>query len=270
MIKGRGEREIMKKLRRTAAVILAMVMVFSMAACGKKQDPKEVFNAMVEKNASLTSMDTTSNMVMTMKQGEETLDMTMEIAMKVSGMDGEGLKYLAETTTSVAGESMDISMFYTDGYYYMDMLGQKMKYPMDLDTILKTVKQSSQSTMITSDMMKEITLEQDGDNTVISYTADPEKAKAYTDSLMGQMGSLTGGEDAVPTIKALSGTYTVNKDGYYTDAAIKADMDLTVQGETVSVTLDMTMKMNNPGQEVTVELPDTADYVEIQAPAAQQ
>lgn len=31
-------------------------------------------------------------------------------------------------------------MFYTDGYYYMDMMGQKMKYAMDMDKLMEQAK----------------------------------------------------------------------------------------------------------------------------------
>ena len=40
----------MKKMIKTAAVIMSTIMVFSMTACAKKADPKEVFDAAVKKN----------------------------------------------------------------------------------------------------------------------------------------------------------------------------------------------------------------------------
>lgn len=71
----------MKKMIKTAAVIMSTIMVFSMTACAKKADPKEVFDAAVKKNSELTSLDMDTTMKMTMTQGEETMDITVDMNM---------------------------------------------------------------------------------------------------------------------------------------------------------------------------------------------
>ena len=43
-------------------VIMSTIMVFSMTACAKKADPKEVFDAKVKKNSELTSLDMDTTM----------------------------------------------------------------------------------------------------------------------------------------------------------------------------------------------------------------
>lgn len=77
----------MKKMIKTAAVIMSTIMVFSMTACAKKADPKEVFDAAVKKNSELTSLDMDTTMKMTMTQGEETMDITVDMNMKMSNMN---------------------------------------------------------------------------------------------------------------------------------------------------------------------------------------
>ena len=45
-------------------------------------------------------------------------------------------------------------------------------------------------------------------------------------------------------------------------------VDMAMEGESISMVLDLTGKVNNPGQDVTVELPDTEGYTEVEMPAA--
>lgn len=259
----------MKKMMRTAAVILSAIMVFSMTACAKKQDPAEVFDAAVKKNSELTSMDMDTTMTMTMTQGEESMDVSVDMNMKVVNLNEDTIEYLAETKTSLMGQSMDATIFYKDGYYYMESMGQKVKYPMNLSELMESVKQSTESTNLQSEQMKEITMTQEGDNTILTFTADPEKMNTYLSEVMGSMSGIGAMEGMEMTFKDASGTYTVNKDGYYTDMTMKMAVDMTVQDETLSMDMDIVGKINNPGQEVTVEIPDTEGYTEIEIPAAE-
>lgn len=260
----------MKKFIRTAALVMSTVMVFSMTACAKKEDPKAVYDAAVKKNAELTSMDMDTTMKMTMTQGEQTMDVTVDMNMKMSNLNQDTMSYLAETKTSTMGQSMDATIFYTDGYYYMDGINQKIKYPMDLTEIMKSVKESTETTSLTSDQIKDISMKKEGENTLLTFTGDPEKMNSYIDDVMGSMTGMGAGMEGVEmSIKEVSGTYTINKDGYYTDMTMKMSVDMTNDGETISMDLDMTGKVNNPGQDVTFELPSTEGFTEMEMPAAQ-
>lgn len=259
----------MKKMIRTAAVILSTMMVFSMTACAKKADPKEVFDTAVKKNSELTSMDMDTTMKMTMTQGEENIDVTVDMKMKMSDVSKDTMQYLAETKTSLMGQTLDATIFYKDGYYYMDSMGQKIKYPMDLTALMESVKQSTESTNLQSDQLKDLTMAKEGDNTILTFTADPDKMNEYLTDVMGSMSGMGAMGDTQMSFKEASGTYTVNKDGYYTDMTMKMTVDMDLQGEAVTMVMDLTGKVNNPGQEVTVELPDTEGYTEVEMPAAQ-
>lgn len=254
----------MKKMVKAAAILMSAVMMLSMAACAKKADPKEVFDTAVQKNAELTDMDMDTTMSMKMTQGEESVDMSMQMKAKMKNINTEQMQYLAESTTSVAGQSMDINMFYTDGYYYMDMQGQKIKYAMDLNELMESVKQSTESTNLTSDQMKELTMKEDGDNKILTFTADAEKMDTYVKEVMSSMGGQAAGlEDLEMTFKEASGEYTVNKDGYYTAMKMKMSIDMKMAGETVSLDMDIDATVNNPGQAVELTLPAMEDYEEI-------
>lgn len=259
----------MKKWARTAAAVLSAVMMFSVTACGNKvQDPREAMDAAVEKNAGLDSMDMDMNMKMHMSQGGQNLDISMDMNMKMADINKDTMRYLGDTKTSMAGQSVEMTIFYTDGYYYMDVMGQKIKYPMDLTQLMETVKKSTQSSTLTSEQMTDVTLKEEGDNTILTFTADPEKMNTYLKDAMGSMsGAGIGTENMEMTIREASGSYTVNKEGYYTDMILKMSFDMTVQGQTVAADIEMTGSVNDPGQPVDVELPSTDGYTEVD-PAA--
>lgn len=254
----------MKKLMKTAAVVMSAVMMLSMAACAKKADPKEVFDVAVKKNAEMTDMDMDSTMTMKMTQGEQSMDISMKMNAKMNNINTEKMQYLATTTSTAAGQSMEANIFYTDGYYYIDTQGQKIKYAMDLNELMESVKQSTESTNLASDEMKEITMKEDGDNKILTFTADPEKMDTYVQDMMSAMsGQAAGLEGLEMTFKEASGEYTVNKDGYYTAMKMKIIIEMTMDGETVTMDMDIDSTINNPGQAVEITLPDTADYTEI-------
>ena len=161
-----------------------------------------------------------------------------------------------------------MTMYYEGGYYYMETMGQKIKYAMDLNQLMEQVKQSTEGANMESSYMKEIKAKKDGDNQILTFTADAEKMDSYVQDIMGSMsGAIAGAEDVAYKIKSASGEAVVNKDGYFSSMNIKMSMDMTVQGETVGVEMDTDAIYHNPGQAVTLTAPDLEGYQEID-PAA--
>ncbi len=156
-------------------------------------------------------------------------------------------------------------MYYENGYYYMDSMGQKVKYAMDLDAMMKQVKQSTEGASVNSSYLKEITAKKDGNNQVLTFTVDAEKMDAYVQDMMGQLG--TNMEGVTYTIKEASGEATVNKDGYFTNSKVKMSLEMNTQGETIAMVMDTDSTYNNPGQTVEVTAPDLEGYTEIDASA---
>ena len=64
-------------------------------------------------------------------------------------------------------------------------------------------------------------------------------------------------------IKTVEGDLTLNKEGYYTNMKMTMDMDMTMQGETIGLKMEMTAEVHDPGKTVEVTLPDTEGYQEI-------
>lgn len=260
-------------MKKVLALVLSAAMALSLTACGgssKPKDPKEVYSAAVKKNAELKSMDMSSKMNMKITMGEQTLDMDMDMNILMEQVNTDKMKYYAETKTASDGESMDMTIFYTDGYYYMDVMGQKIKAPMDLEKMMEQVEENSVGGEIDVEWMKEIGLKEDGDNQIITFTADPAKMDSFMKEYMSTLGAADGMEDMEMTIKDVTGEYVINKEGYYTAVKMTMDVDVSAQGETMNMVMDMDATINNPGKEVTVTLPSTDGYTEVSPDVLQQ
>lgn len=247
-------------MKKVVSIVLTAVMALSLAGCSKP-DPREIYDAASKKSGELTDVDMTYEADMKMIQGEDTLDMTMSMAMKMTGINSDSLRYFAEGTTSTMGQDIPMSMYYEDGWYYIDTMGQKFKYAMDMETMMEQIKQSMGNANMSSEYLTDITAEKDGDNQILTFTADASKLDSYVQDVMGMMG--TGMEGVSYAINEMSGEAVVNKEGYFSSSKILMKMDMTAEGETVAMEMDVDVVYQNPGQSVTVDSPDLEGYTEI-------
>lgn len=252
-------------MKKCLMLFLTLATVLSLAACKGEKDPKVLYDEASKKTSELASMDVTSVVNMQMTQGENTTDIKMDLDMKMADINTENMRYLAQGTTSLMGQSIEILMYYENGYYYMDSMGQKVKYAMDLNSMMDQIKQSTEGASVNSSYLKEITAKKDGNNQILTFTVDAEKMDAYVQDLMGQLG--TNMEGVTYTIKEASGEATVNKDGYFTNSKIKMSLEMNAQDQTVAMVMDTDSTYNNPGQTVEVTAPDLEGYTEIDAGA---
>lgn len=243
---------------------ICCIGLLAAAGCSQNQeepDPQELYQAAVEKNAKLTDLDMTMGTKMTMEQAGETVDIDMNVDMLMSGYNTSDLQYQMETTTALLGQNIEMTAFYADGYYYMETAGQKFKYPYDLDQIKEQVE-NSQTNMVSSEAMTELTAEKEGENTRLTFTGDPEKMTEYTKELLS--GMQTGTETTDFTIEKAGGSYLINPDGYYIESNVDMDMVMNISGSEISVNTQVTSTVNNPGEKVEITLPeDLSSYTEV-------
>ncbi|MDO5417654.1 MAG: hypothetical protein Q4F29_10675 [Lachnospiraceae bacterium] len=255
-------------MKRILAILLSMMMLAaSLSGCSRK-DPREIYDEAVKKNAELTELEASTVTDMKISQGEEIMNMKTTMDMKMKGVNTEQLTYTAEGTTEVLGQTMDMSMYYADGYYYMETMGQKIKYPMDLQQMIQQIQQSTGGMAADSSYLSEIEAEKDGDSRILKYTLDGEKMDAYMQDVLKSV-NMPGLEEAGISyqFQSASGESVVNKEGYYTSTKMKLVMDMTAQGETIRLDMDSDIVYHNPGQAVEITVPDLEGYTEID-PAA--
>lgn len=253
-------------MKRFLTLMLCGIMACSMAACGKKQTPQEIYDAAQKKNSELTSMDMTANSTVNMKQQGLDMTQTVKSDIKIDNLNTEKMRYLMTGTTSIAGQFLDMTIFYVDGYYYMETAGQKIKVAMDMAGITKQIQQNTSISQFSSADLQELTATSSGKNQVLTYKIDPAKVSDLMDSVYETMGidkSISGDMK----INEMSGEATVNDKGFYTAMKSYMKLDMTVQGETINMEVTMDSVINNPGQAVEVTLPSTEGFEEMDASA---
>ena len=257
-----------KKIKKLFAVAMSTLLAVSVSGCTQKT-PQQIYEAAIEKNQSLKDQDISMQMSMGMDLGEESgsVNITMDVDNKITGNQTDDIKYLMEGKMEMLGMEIPITAFYTDGYYYTETLGQKIKYAMDLEDIAKQA--SSIEKLPQSEYLSEITAEKDGTDTHLTFTMDGERLSDFVKELLKDSalsGLMNGVEETPFEIQGVSGDMTVGKDGYYHDMNMTIQMQMQVdEGSTVQMVIDLACQVNNPGQAVEITLPDTADYQDMSA-----
>lgn len=261
-------------MKKILSVLLSVMLVLAMVGCGggeekekekdKPKDAKVLLEEATEKMKDIESMDFSILMDMDMEMAGESIAMQMEMGVQVQDQGKETMKMAMPMTMKMPsqGVTMDMNMYYTEGYYYMDMLGTKMKMPMNVAEMMEGMEDGTSATDISTDGMMELEMEEKDDSYVISFVGDTEKMLEYSKSVMESMQSMSGVEGTDVTLDSIKGTITLDKDGYIKEQVIDMNMSMTVEGEVVATTVATTITYNSIGENVEVELPDLSEYQE--------
>lgn len=176
---------------------------------------------------------------------------------------------LAEDMGMAAGESQfksNINYYYADGYYYMEMDGQKLKMPLSFEEVMGQVDQMGATASVEPiSMLKDITATKSGTTTTYTLTY----AGGAMNSLVGTALSMvpteaTGGATAPDmTMGDLTASFEV-RSGHMSAMTMKMDMAMTVENKPVSMNMEIKVGDVKTGDSVTVKLPDDLDtYAEV-------
>lgn len=254
-------------MKRLMTALLAAVMTVTMAGTAlAAEDPVALLERVTQKANELDSMDCDLGVhaVMVMQDPEMDLDLSLNLDMmmnmKMDQIKSGNLRYKADMAMEFLGQTEYATVFYKDGYYYMDSNGEKIKYPMDLNSMIASVEQTTAAADLAPSLMKSLSVREEGENRVLSYVADPAKMNAYVqDALKPLLGSM----DVGMIIREVKGEYVINKDDYYTSMNMYMVMDMSSYGETLRIIMLLEGNLNNPGQPVNLELPSTDGYSDL-------
>lgn len=254
-------------MKRLMTALLAAVMTVTMAGTAlAAEDPAALLERVTQKANELDSMDCDLGVhaVMVMQDPEMDLDLSLNLDMmmnmKMDQIKSGNLRYKADMAMEFLGQTEYATVFYKDGYYYMDSNGEKIKYPMDLNSMIASVEQTTAAADLAPSLMKSLSVREEGENRVLSYVADPAKMNAYVqDALKPLLGSM----DVGMIIREVKGEYVIYKDDYYTSMNMYMVMDMSSYGETLRIIMLLEGNFNNPGQPVNLELPSTDGYSDL-------
>ena len=262
----RQEETGMKKLA-TALVSAAAIMTMSTTAFAA-ENPAEVFDRVMEKNNAIQSVDIQSGVhsVIVAKDvlpdGQMKVDMAMHAQMDMQ--DTADIKYLAQVASSILGQDSYSQIFYTDGYYYVDANGVKVKYPMPLEQIVSSVQSGITTSNMESSYMRGISLREVNGRRVLAYEANTKKLnKSVKDALGAVMNTLGADLDLDMGIQEMKGAYVLDDNDYITYMTNYIVYNMEVLDQPMTCITLMETEVQNPGEPVSVTIPSTDGYEDL-------
>ncbi|MDD3338938.1 MAG: hypothetical protein PHS82_08815 [Lachnospiraceae bacterium] len=249
------------KKKMVAAIMCITLGITSLAGCGKA-DPKESLGAMLEKDYD--NMDMELSVRMNMDVAGEQMTLPADIKTKFVHANSKDMRMEGQISMELQGEKLDIGMYYADGYYYMDMAGVKIKYPMDIIDLEEKLGDSFRIQNVSANMLDEVTLEENGDTQIFSFKA---KTDSETNELLTDILTLVydhGDRDVDYEYSDIQGGATA-KDGELQQIDMSFSLSVTIDGKETKSTAETVTKINATGDSVTVTAPNPDEYTEVSA-----
>lgn len=238
----------------------------------EQQAAKDVLEAAMTKTNETDSYHVTGTMNMEMTVQGQKLSMQMPMDVQYEGLTSGNPKFIMTTSMEMNGQAMPMTFFYTDGYYYMDVAGQKMKMAMDLNAAIEQAKGMTgiNVTDSTAAMSNFNLVENNGIRTVY-YTYDASALNEVIQTAMAaQMDIMnSAGMNMDLQVTKCVGEASVNGAGYLVNERLSMDfaMDMSYEQESEQMAFHIFVGIDyqNPGQPVSITLPSTEGFTEISA-----
>lgn len=255
------------KIKKLAALFLSLTLLLcATTACTKKRSAKDVMQSSLKKSSNLKSSSfsgTASYNIETGKKGSQSnVNIKMNFDTKLQTVDKTNLKMSMDSTINMLGQSIDMKMYYADGYYYMNTNGTKQKMKMDIASLQKQLQSTTGQTSFPIKYYKDLKLSEKDGNTVIKYSINQDGLNKYVADITSQMTTVTGNSNSIK-ISSLTGTKTLNDKDIPVAESIKMVMESN-DTQVGKITIKMDLTYHDPGKSVTVTLPDDLNsYQEI-------
>lgn len=265
----------MKLMKRVVAVVLTAALFSPMTAyAAQSSEAMDLYRKVYEKSKTTTDINAFYDFDVKMTgpssggEGTEQVQMRMEMNAKLSNLaDPANMRYMtyARMTVPEMGE-MTYSTYYFNNYCYMDLMGQKVKYPMNLSQIMEQATAASSAFEVNEELIKDMNMWAEGENRVLGYTIDDSRLNEYLQRILGSSGLNELVEGMNLKVHSLSGEYVVNPDLDIIKMRLKMAIDMEVDGQVYTISMNGDVGIADPGQPVDVPLPNPAEYTEIVSP----
>ena len=236
----------------------------------------ENYDAYVEAAAAMneeTKMDVSADVAATVDiDGQQVMTLSMPIKMKMDmNMDNLDQSQISMTGTmnlemdeALAGEgaetsiNQDVSYYYADGVYYMDLGDQKVKMDMSFEDALAqmgdlaNLAEESASEPIC--LIDSITTS--GNTMTVTYSA--AGMSGFIDDVLSSMGMDEAATGVDFNMGDVTSTVTI-ENGTIRAMSMTAVINLGIEEMTLTMDMSMDMDINATGNSVTVDVPDDLD-----------
>lgn len=195
-------------------------------------------------NAENVSMEMSTQT--TMKIAGQTMDITVSGLVQLTRTDGK-LEMQMDEKMGSAGQEIPMTIYYKDGYMYMNMNGTaKMKMAQPEDELLQSQNVGAQ--VFDKQYVKDVKSEKAGDGTKLTFTVDGKGLDALVKSAENSLGS--------------SADASLSEAGMaFGDATIIVTLDKSGAITNEDVTMSFTMKAG--GEDVTADIHSVVNNIKI-------
>ena len=271
------------KLKQLAAMTMGVMMLFAVPAYANDAEAVVVYQEMSQKQKNLTDINVYADYLMSVSADNMSVESRVEMNTKANHVtEPEHLRmntYMrttvsklttsdssegpgkTTTNTEMSDQPVIANMYYENGMYYMDMMGQKLKQSMPLGQIMKNVQQIPGIEDGGLDYIQNLQLRIEGEDRILSYTMDASKMNSLLDQMMGMSGmSAMAQSGAQVSYDTISGELIVGPDGFCKKSRMKMGMKVNVGESAISVTVDGDVGYADPGQPVEFATPNLNEY----------
>lgn len=261
--------------KKLLCLFLAMVMVLAFAACGEDKNStdtgdkgKSDFDAFMEVQQNMKDIKD-MEFKMDMDMNTDSGDPDTKTNVKMSGTGKEVMKSKDDIqmelkytmTIPNLGSDLEGTMYMKDKALYMELMGQKLKMDASNEMAAMMNVDTDQLLAITEDMISDLKVSQEGDDTAYTFTMDADKALDYFQKNAGASQQLDSIENVTfdkMNVKVLAG-----KDKMAKNIDMDCDMTTKVDDQTAKISYQITMEYVSINTDLKIDFPDFSSYQEL-------
>ena len=262
----KGQRMEVKKKKIVVCLMIILMLVFA-SGCGSsdtasgnnEMDPLEMYTIISERVDELSSMEAQLTTTVFVNNSVESLELSMTSDIKQIGNQIIGADVEMRTSTRYLDESLTVTSYYTDGYYYTDYNGEKIKYKFSNEDMM--AENHLSLPQIDEKYIKDIVIEFDGDdNVVLTLLTDPamflEMAKDLGDIFDDENADFFNCSDMTIVVRS-------DEEGNIQSCDYLVSMNVTEEGVTTEYTIDAYIEYLSINEKIEIDFPDLSQYKEV-------
>ena len=162
-----------------------------------------------------------------------------------------------------AGTQMNGSMYMKDQALYMDLMGQKVKVDASNEMASMMNVDTANLLSITKEMISDLNVTNNGDDTEYHFKLDANKAMAYFKKNAGGAGQLTDSKDEEVTFDKMDITLVAGKDKMAKSITMDCSMAAKAEDKTVHMDYKLSMEYLSFNTNLKIDFPDFSEYQEL-------
>ncbi len=256
------------KNRLKVFVSVLMVLALLLSACGQKPvKAEELYRLVEEKTKAMDRLNASlkAEMEMEISLGEETQTETATVSGEIRGenLNTEKMRMAMPMAVEMPqlGMTVNTDTYYDDGWYLMEVMGQRVKCRMPLEDAIEKFKQENVQSF---DYVRDLTVNKREDGLyTLSYSVDMDKALEVTESLAGGVFSGISENAENITWERCDCEIVADREGNPVSQAM--DMRFSVDDENGSMKCDLKADYvyNEIGEDFSVEIPAADTFEEV-------